>query len=101
MKLVTGITVTIMKLRGREEEEMKKNKTKVKEKKRRRNKKSENEKSYPSVSSNGSTFSVSLGAVNILVVGGLCDRHRSIAKSEYRIIRSAQNKLSIRRGNSH
>ena len=35
MKLVTGITVTIMKLRGRGEEEMKKNKTKVKEKKRK------------------------------------------------------------------
>jgi len=43
----------------------------------------------------GSRFSVRFGAVSIVVVGGSCDRHRSIAEPQYRIIRSAQNKLRI------
>jgi hypothetical protein len=45
----------------------------------------------------GSRFSVSFGAVTILVVGGSCDRHRSIAEPQYRIIRYAQNKLRIKK----
>jgi hypothetical protein len=39
----------------------------------------------------GCRFSVSLE------VGGSCDRHTSTAKPQYRIIRSAQNKLRIKK----
>jgi hypothetical protein len=78
---------------------MKKNKTKVKKANRRRekSKKSDNQKSYHPMSSNCSRFSVSFGAVTILVVDGSCDRHRSTAEPQYRITILAQNKLRIKK----
>jgi hypothetical protein len=78
---------------------MKKNKTKVKRRREegKRVRRVGTRKPTTQCLLNVSRFSVSFGVATILVVGGSYDRHRSIAEPQYRIIRSAQNKLRIKK----
>jgi len=75
---------------------MKKNKTKVK-RQREEGKRVRKRKATTQCLLIGSRYSVSFGTVTIVIAGGSCDRHRSVAEPQYRIIKCAKNKLRIKK----